>query len=134
MRSLIARLKNRLAYSGDGAPPEPAVNLDDELSRIERAEKERVIPTGRLIHQFNFEGLDLRLDRDMTGTYRVTVNEGGHRVYSFDVRCAHQDYPALRDGYGAIIRFLSGPRSLRELPSGEMLKGRYYGTGADVAS
>jgi hypothetical protein len=130
MMDLLARLRRRLLHSSNGKAAPPAFDLNTELALIEQAEAGRVIPTGRLIHQFAHDGLDLRLDRDMTGMYRVTVNEGGHRLYSFTVVCPHEDYRTLRSGYEEIIRFLSGSRTLRELPNHDHVRGHYYGEGA----
>lgn len=125
----LARIRRRLLQSTNGKAAHPAFDLDTELALIERAEANRVIPTGRLIHEFTYSGLDLRLDRDMTGSYRVTVNEGAHRVYSFTVACPQKDYHTLRSGYDEIIRFLSGSQAVRELPDNALLKGHFYGRG-----
>jgi hypothetical protein len=130
MIDLLARLRRRLLHTKNGKSALPAFDLDTELTLIEQAEAGRVIPTGRLIHQFAYQGLDLRLDRDMTGMYRITVNEGGHRLYSFTVVCPHEDYRTLRSGYDEIIRFLSGTRAISELPNHEHVRGHYYGAGA----
>lgn len=124
--NFLARLRRHLPFGRDEIAP-PACDLDAELARIEQAEASRVIPTGRLIHAFVYDGLDVRLDRDMTGTYRVTVHEGGHRLYSFTIVCQQGDYRTLRSGYDEIIRFLSSSRALRDLPNLDHVRGHYYG-------
>ena len=44
-------------------------------------------------------------------SYRVTVNQGTERRYSFTILCSPGDYDALRSGYEAITVFLDGDRN-----------------------
>ncbi|HET6568776.1 MAG TPA: hypothetical protein VFG50_12490 [Rhodothermales bacterium] len=131
MSSFISRLKRSIIHTQNGHAPPPPLDLDAEVGRVRQAEASGVIPTGHLIHRFTYTGLDLRLDRDMTGTYRLTVNEGGHRLYSFSVICARNDYLALLKAYEEITRFLAGSRAPADLPRRDGLMGHYYGSGAD---
>ena len=93
---------------------------------MQEVEAEQKIGLGRPIHSFSYEGLELRLDRDMTGQYRVTVNEGRERRYSFTLHSAPHDYEALQAGYEEIIAFLDGTRRIGTLPDHERLKGHFY--------
>ena len=63
----------------------------------------------------------------MLGLYRVTVNEGKERRYSFTVVCEPGDYDTLRSSYEEITAFLDGDRRLANLPRHDRLKGHYYG-------
>ena len=67
------------------------------MSLIRRAEASEDIDLGKRIHEFRYEELDVRLDRDIAGLYRVTVKQGKERLYSFTVVCPPKDY-AMRDG------------------------------------
>ena len=106
--------------------PKP-IDLTAEIDRIRRVEAAGEIDLGKRIHCFRHQGLELRLDRDVLGMYRVTVNEGRERRYSFTVVCAPGDYDTLRSGYEEITAFLDGDRHLAKLPRHDRLKGHYYG-------
>jgi hypothetical protein len=129
VKDLVRRFRKRLATTnGNGThPKEPAINLACEVAVVQEVESEQDIGLGRPIHRFSYEGLELRLDRDMTGRYRVTVNEGRERRYSFTLHSAPHDYEALHAGYEEIIQFLDGPRRITTLPDHERLKGHFYG-------
>ena len=117
----------RNGRNGHASSEEVPIDLAAELALIEHAEANRDIGLGKRIHEFRYRELDLRLDRDVTGMYRVTVNQGRERVYSFTLECPPGDYDALRAGYEEITRFLGGDRHLANLPNHEGLKGHFYG-------
>lgn len=85
------------------------------------------IALGRRIHQFTYGIFEVRLDRDITEHYRVTVFNGRERVYSFTVMAREGEYEVLRDGYRTIIDFLDGERNLSDLPDSQSLRGHFYG-------
>lgn len=124
--TFFERLRARFRPPAPDPTPLP-VDLDAELACIRRAEAEGGMPLGRLIHRFDVDGLDLRLDRDVTGAYRITVGDGQERQYSFSVRCRPRDYDALREAYEEVVRFLRSDRRLIRLPNDDRLKGHYYG-------
>ena len=127
MKDFFKRL-NKHFSSQNGQVVEPApIDLTAEIDRIRRVEATEEIGLGKRIHCFRHQGLELRLDRDMLGMYRVTVNEGRERRYSFTVVCAPGDYDTLRSGYEEITAFLDGDRRLANLPHHDRLKGHYYG-------
>ena len=109
-----------------GREPEPVnwpeVDLAAQIVAIRQAEAETQPRSGQLIHAFDFHEYSLRLDRDITGTYRLVANEGRERRYSFSIRGELE--PALQE----ITAFLSGPRRMADLPRSETLKGHYYGS------
>ena len=129
MKDLVRRFRKRLATTnGNGThPKEPIINLTREVEVVQEVESEQEIGLGHPIHSFSYEGLELRLDRDITGQYRVTVNEGRERRYSFTFHSAPHDYEALQAGYEEIIQFLNGTRRITTLPNHERLKGHFYG-------
>lgn len=129
MKDLVRRFRKRLASTnGNGThPPPPAINLAREVEVVQEVESEQEIGLGHPIHSFSYEGLELRLDRDVTGQYRVTVNEGRERRYSFTLHSPPHDYEALQAGYEEIIQFLNGTRRIATLPDHERLKGHFYG-------
>ena len=112
--------------NGEHKPP-PALDLAPVIDAIERAENEGSVDPGRRIHTFPYLGFELRLDRDVMGQYRLTVNEGRERRYSFTIVCEPGDYTALRTSYEEITSFLNSDRHLANLPNHERLKGHFYG-------
>lgn len=127
MKKLVQRFKKRLAQNKNGHHiPWPAIDINAEVDAIQRTESAAQIDLGKRIHSFVYQGLELRLDRDVLGMYRITVNEGRERRYSFTIVCASGDYDALRSGYNEIIQFLDGDRGLASLPRHERVKGHYY--------
>jgi hypothetical protein len=126
VKKLIRRFRKRLVPSNGHHPQEPSIDLSSEVDAVRRAESEQEIGLGRSIHSFVYEGLELRLDRDVMGQYRVTVNEGRERRYSFTLHSAPHDYKALQASYEDIIAFLNGTRRIGTLPDDERLKGHFY--------
>lgn len=133
LKHLFKRLSERLHNSRNGTSTVPAspIDVEAELSRIQHAEASREIEPGKRIHEFRYEELDVRLDRDVLGLYRVTVNQGRERIYSFTIVCPPKDYDTLRAGYEEIALFLNGERHPANLPNSEWLKGHFYGRGRD---
>lgn len=107
----------------------PEINIPSQIDKIREIEKESGSDLGRLIHAFEYGDFVLRLDRDVTGMYRVMVTVGQERWYSFSIRSQHKDYEALQKAYEQIASFLSGERRLAEMPNHEKLKGHYFGPG-----
>lgn len=134
MKRLLSHLKKRLGSSNNGNGTHhhpPPIDLATELAAIQQAEADAAIAPGKLIHRFDYDGLELRLDRDVMGQYRITVNQGELRRYSFSVMSLPKDYDVLARCYDEIIDFLGGSRSLRDLPRHEHLRGHYYGENAE---
>lgn len=135
MKRLLSKLKKSLGLSTNGnghsAYPPPQIDLATELAAIREAEASASIAPGKLIHRFDYDGLELRLDRDVMGQYRITVNQGELRRYSFSVMSPEPDYEVLARCYDEIIGFLAGSRALRDLPRHEHLRGHYYGEHAE---
>lgn len=102
------------------------LDLASLISEIRERESAGV-DLGRRIYQFNYGIFDVRLDRDITEHYRVTVYNGRERVYSFTVMAKEGEYEELKDGYRSIIDFLDGERKPSELPNSNTLKGHFYG-------
>ena len=125
MTPLFAKKKNFKKQKTE----KPDVDIPAQIDRIRAVEKESASDLGRLIHAFEYGDFVLRLDRDVTGTYRVMVTVGQERWYSFSVRSEHQDYAALQTAYEEIVDFLAGDRRLANMPSHEKLKGHYFGPG-----
>lgn len=109
------------------AEPEP-LDLDAEVEVVRAAEAAEGIEPGKRIHSFVCEGLELRLDQDVVGQYRVTAWEGRERRYSFTVHCEAGNYAALRRGFEEIAHFLQSDRRLAHLPDDTLLKGHFYGS------
>lgn len=116
-------------FSSDDSPTAESshdVDISAVIAEVKANELED-IPTGRRIHTLEHGSLEIRLDRDITGHYRVTVYEGADRRYSFTVFAKEGEYPILEKAYGEIIDFLEGDRHLSEIPDKEFIKGFYYG-------
>ena len=127
MTSFFQRLRDHFSTSNGQDIQRPAVNLAAEIEAIRRVEMTIDLDLGKRIHSFRHQGLELRLDRDVLGMYRVTVNEGKERRYSFTIVCPPGDYAALHAGYEEITEFLDGDRHLAKLPRHDRIKGHYYG-------
>ena len=127
LKDFFKRLNKHFSSRNGQAVTEPPVDLGVEIDAIRRAESAGAIDLGKRIHGFRHQGLELRLDRDVLGLYRVTVNEGKERRYSFTIVCDPGDYEALRAGYEEITTFLDGDRRLVNMPRHDRVKGHYYG-------
>jgi hypothetical protein len=128
LKDFFKRLSKHFSSSNGQATHPPTVNLAAEIDAIRRIEQAEEIDLGKRIHCFRHQGLELRLDRDVLGWYRVTVSEGKDRRYSFTIVCEPGDYDTLRAGYEEITAFLDGNRHLTDLPRHDRLKGHYYGS------
>ncbi|MFQ5569644.1 MAG: hypothetical protein ACE5G0_08205 [Rhodothermales bacterium] len=127
MKNILHRFHKHFYRPNGQATAAPAVDISTEIEAVRRAEADRDLDPGKRIHGFRYRGLELRLDRDVTGMYRVTVNEGRERRYSFTIVCEQGDYEALHAGYDEITHFLDGDRRVVNMPNHARLKGHYYG-------
>lgn len=128
MKNFFHRLRKHYSSQNGQAVPRPTLDLEAQIEAIRQVETSHHIDLGKQIHCFKHRGLALRLDRDVLGMYRVTVNEGKDRRYSFTILCPQGDYVALHAGYEEITDFLDGERRLTDLPRHERVKGHFYGT------
>lgn len=105
----------------------PQADPDEIVSEIKKAEQSNEIPLGKKIYSFDFGGLQVRFDRDITHNGRFCIFEGRERLYSFTVFAKEGEYDILKDSLESIIQFLNGNRNIREFPDSELFKGFYYG-------
>lgn len=127
LKDFFKRFRKHYTTLNGQSLPSPSLDLDAEIETIRTAETSQHIELGKQIHSFTYQHLNLRLDRDILGMYRVTVNEGRERRYSFTITCGQGDYDALRDGFAEIAKFLNSDRRLDDLPQDDRVKGHYYG-------
>lgn len=120
-------LRTFFAPTANGTMTGPTISVAAQIDIIRSIETNQTIPTGQRIHGFNYANLEMRLDRDVMGTYRLTVNQGRDKQFSFSINCAKGDYEKLSRGLEEVIRFLDGERSFRNLPNHDLVKGYYYG-------
>lgn len=125
MTPLFSKKKKSRTPAGE----RPEIDIPAQIERIRGIEKEAGPDLGRLIHACEYGDFVLRLDRDVTGMYRVMATVGQERWYSFSVRSGHKDYAALGRAYEEIIAFLGGERRRADMPDHEKLKGHYFGPG-----
>ncbi len=126
--SAYQRFRSLFGRAGrNGTPSGPVVDIPAQIEVIKLIETGHSIPTGQRIHRFNYANLELRLDRDVTGNYRVTANEGTEKRYSFSIKCEQGDYPTLQRGLEEVAAFLAGERGIRNLPDHDLVKGYFYG-------
>ena len=128
MKKFIKKIKTSPRVKKQAGENWPPLNIEAQIAIIKSIEAEQDIGLGKRIHQFSFREFELRLDRDVTGTYRLIANEGNERKYSFSIRCTRGNYQALMTSFQEIIAYLSGDRRIADLPSHELLKGHYYGS------
>lgn len=107
----------------------PVVDLDAQIKTIRSVEDETEVELGKKIHQFDYHEFELRLDRDVTGTYRICANQGPERRFSFSVKTPHRDYKGLRDALELITEFLNGERRIAQLPNNDIVKGHFFAQG-----
>lgn len=123
----MVRLFKKIFQDGEGTEaPRDRIDLEELMAEI-REREDGDIPRGRKIHQFGYGIFEIRLDRDITERYRVTVMNGRERVYSFTVKAGEGDYEILREGFDRILEYLDGERDPSGLPDDSRLKGHYYG-------
>lgn len=108
------------------AGPGPEVNLENELSKIEKAEKKGEIPLGKRIHSFEYGMLEIRFDRDITHNGRICIYSGEEKQFSFTVFAKEREYDILKNAFKSVIGFLESDRSIKNLPDNEVLKGFYH--------
>lgn len=128
MKNLFRSLRRAVQQTNGTHLPEPErPDLGAEIATIQRAEAATPIEPGKRIHSFPVQELDLRLDRDVLGHYRITAWAGRERQYSFTVACAPGDYDELQRNFEEILHFLEGDRRPADLPDHAGLKGHLYG-------
>lgn len=108
------------------AEPKPEVNLEKELTKIERAEESGDVPLGKKIHSFQYGMLEIRFDRDITHNGRICIFEGEEKLFSFTVFAKEGETDILRNAFESVIAFLESDRSIKNLPENQVLKGFYH--------
>lgn len=106
--------------------PKPEINLKEELSKIEKAEKSGDVPLGRKIHSFEYGMLEIRFDRDITHNGRISIFESEEKIFSFTVFAKEGEYEILKNAFESALSFLEGDRSIKNLPENQVLKGFYH--------
>ncbi len=120
-------LKKLFQQEKEPEVPVPEPNYTEIINQIKKTEEAQDIQPGKKIHAFDYDFFELRLDRDITNQYRITVFKGNNRIYSFSVFVTKQEVQELDEAYRIIISFLKENRSLADLPHNNLLKGFYYG-------
>ncbi|WP_020404049.1 hypothetical protein [Gracilimonas tropica] len=115
--------KNIFQTSAPEDKPVSKPDIDSIIQKVQQVEENSDIEPGRKIHEFDHGFLSLRLDRDITKNYRITVFQGTERIYSFSI----SEDSVLENALHQILDFLNGSRSFKELPNSETLKGFYFG-------
>lgn len=119
-------ISNLFSKKKTKAEPKPEVNLEKELSKIEKMETAGEVPLGKKIHSFDYGLLEIRFDRDITHNGRICIFEGEEKLFSFTVFGKEGEYDILRDAFESVIAFLEGDRSIKNLPDSQVLKGFYH--------
>lgn len=128
MKNFFRSLRQRATRTNGSHAPEPVpLDLSAEIEAVRTLEAAGGIEPGKRIHSFSCQELELRLDQDVMGQYRVTAWEGRERRYSFTIRCETGDYTSLRKAFEGIAHFLRSDRHLARLPDDALLKGHFYG-------
>ncbi|WP_428235297.1 hypothetical protein [Gracilimonas sp.] len=120
-------LRNLFQREKEPDIPVPEPNYTEIINKIRKKEESQDIQPGRKIHTLDYDLFELRLDRDITNQYRITVFRGGERVYSFTVFVTKQELQKLDKAYRDIISFLKENPSVAHLPDNDLLKGFYFG-------
>ncbi|MBO6585350.1 MAG: hypothetical protein JJ953_04545 [Gracilimonas sp.] len=120
-------LRNLFQREKEPDIPAPEPNYTEIINKIKQTEESQDIQPGRKIHAFDYDLFELRLDRDITNQYRITVFRGSERVYSFTVFVTKQELQKLDKAYRDVISFLKENPSVAHLPDNDLLKGFYFG-------
>lgn len=123
---MIRYLKNIFLQKDKPGETGPEVDIPGIIAQIRQAEQKEV-PLGRRIHRLDHGPWEIRLDRDITENYRITVFSGRERVYSFSVFAGEGNYEALEKAYESVVEFLESDRKIASLPDNERMKGYFYG-------
>lgn len=124
---MIRFLKRIFFDRRDRETSKAKVDISELILEIRQEESAGEIPPGRRIHRVEYGIFEIRLDRDITGNYRVTVYSGKEREYSFTVFGRKGEYEKLKEAFGKIFDFLDGEHKISNLPDNELIKGFYYG-------
>lgn len=116
-------------FNGDKTSHEPLPDPDFSaiINQVKKREDAEDIQPGKKIHEFDYHLFSIRLDRDITKNYRITVFQGKERIYSFTVFAEKGEYQKLETAFHQVLDFLSGARSLKNLPNTNLLRGFYFG-------
>ena len=121
LRQLLGSKKNK------SGPGRCEIDIPALIEKVKTREENAEISLGRKIYALDYEGLEVRLDRDITKNYRVTVYNGKERRYSFTVYARKGEYEKLSEGFERIFNFLQSEARLSDLPNDILVKGFYYG-------
>ncbi|MEQ8523795.1 hypothetical protein [Gracilimonas sp.] len=116
-------------FNGDQVPPElpPEPDFASIIKQIKKQEDTEELQPGKKIHEFEYHLFSIRLDRDITKNYRITVFQGNERIYSFTVFVEKKELEKLDKAYQHVISFLMGDQSISSLPDNDLIKGFYFG-------
>jgi hypothetical protein len=118
----------KLFKSDETSPlPPPDPQYSSIISQIKKRESSEDIQPGKKIHEIEYHLFSIRLDRDITKNYRITVFLGNERIYSFTVFAKKNGFDKLEEAYKQVIAFLKGERHIAQLPDSDLLKGFYFG-------
>ena len=107
--------------------PVPEPNYGQLIESIRKKEHSADIQPGKEIHTLEYDLFEIRLDRDITEHYRITVFHGNERIYSFTVFVKKEEPGKLEDAFRQVISFLKTDRNISGLPENELIKGFYFG-------
>lgn len=120
-------LKKLFKRNQEPEPSVPEPNYTAIINQIKKREATHDIAPGKKIHEFDYALYTLRLDRDITKNYRITVFQGNERIYSFTVFTTKGEIDKLDGAYRKVIGFLNSEQLLKNLPDSDLLKGFYFG-------
>lgn len=104
----------------------PDLDIKTIVSTIEQREKDGQVPLGKKIAAFDYNGLEIRFDRDITHNGRICIFEGEERLFSFTVFAKEGEYDILQDAFQSVNTFLKSDQTISNLPDNETLKGFYH--------
>lgn len=104
----------------------PDLDIKTIVSTIEQREKDGQIPLGKKIASFDYSGLEIRFDRDITHNGRICIFEGEERLFSFTVFMKEGEYDILNEAFQSVHAFLKSDQTISNLPDNETLKGFYH--------
>lgn len=127
MNVVLSFFKKWFGITPEDPEPLPTLDLERAIEQIQKSEKASQTEPGRPIFKGRHTHFDIRLDRDITGHYRITAFYGTEKAYSFSVYSETTDFKSLSSAFKTVTGFLEGERNLRDLPDDDLVKGHYFG-------
>ena len=120
--------RNWLFGSATGElPAQPGADATKIAERVTNKLNGEKPKPGRTLLSFPHRNYQLRLDADVTQTFRLTAHQQSERVFAFLIHTDDAESEAFRDSLRQIFAYLTDRPSLKELPKTDQITGNFFG-------